>query len=277
MSDTKPDTKLDIKPDKNPVYNKCVNCGRYIETELKNKSLFCCHDCYEKYISCNICNQYFNIDKTHAESLKCKIIFNTNQNKKPYIKHTLLKLFIFGNPLINLEMLTNRLSLIFKLPFFISEQFRIENKFTILQIKTHIKQKIKAENLRDYFIFLCNSYNTDFISEILKDLSFDQIITIDSEKYDINNDDNDIKLQICNNCGNINSFFMADSDDNNRCIICNSNQYRISEENITITNMLNKYQECKDFISLVDTNKKHINFTTLFDTANEIVRYFVYT
>ena len=107
--------------DKKPVYGKCVNCGKYIESEIKDKSLFCNNKCYEQYSCCNICNHYYNTEKTHDESLKCKIIFDINQDKKPYIKHTLLKLFILGNPLFGIEMMAQKLSNRLKLPFFLAK------------------------------------------------------------------------------------------------------------------------------------------------------------
>jgi predicted transglutaminase-like protease len=58
--------------DKKTVYNKCINCGKYIEieTEIKDKSLFCGNECYEKYSCCNICSQYYNIEKTHEAGQK---------------------------------------------------------------------------------------------------------------------------------------------------------------------------------------------------------------
>jgi len=259
--------------DKRPIYNKCVNCGKYIETEAKDKSLFCCSECYEQYSICNICNQYFNTKTTHDESLKCKIIFDINQKKKPYIKHTLFKLFILGNPLLSIEMISEHLSYVLKLPLFISEKFRIEDQFTALQIKNYIKQKIEPENLQNYYIFLCNSYNTEFISELFKELSFDQIITIDSEK----NANKNIKIQICNNCGNINCFSQPDSEDKSNCIICDNSHYRISEEDITTISKVKNFQECKSLISSITATCKYMNFTTIPETVNEIVKYLVYT
>jgi len=258
--------------EKKTVYNKCVNCGRYIETEFMDKSLFCCKECYENYSWCNICNQYYNTEKTHDESLKCKIIFDINQKKKPYIKQTILKLFVLGNPLLGMELISGNLSLVLKLPLFMSEKFRIENQFTPLQIKNNIQQKIEAENHPNYYIFLCNSYNTDFISELFAELSFDKIIIIDKDEISHNS-----KIHVCSNCGNINSFSLPDSEDKTECIICGSNNYRTSEEDIATINKLKNYQECKDFIPSIATTSKNINFTTIPETVNEIVRYLVYT
>ena len=258
--------------DKKPVYNKCVNCGRYIETDVKNKSLFCSNECYENYSCCSICNQYYNAEKAHDESLKCKIIFDINQKKKPYIKHTLFKLLIFGSPLVGIEMVSGNLSNVLKLPLFISEKFRIENQFTLSQIKNHIKHKIEAENLQNYFIFLCNSYNIEFISELFSELSFDIVIAIDSGKIANNN----LKIQICSNCGNINCFFKPDAD-SSECIICGNNYYRDSEEDIATINKIKNYQECKSFVSSMATVYKYINFTTVPETVNEIVKYLVYS
>jgi hypothetical protein len=260
--------------DKRPVYNKCINCSKYIETEIKDKSLFCSNECYEQFSCCNIFSKYYNTEETHAESLKCKIFFGINHKKKPYIKQTMLKLLISGNPLINIEMVSDHLSRILKLPVFISEKFRIENKFNLAEIKNCIKQKIEAENLKNYFIFICNSYDTDFISELLKDseLSFDKIITIDSEKPD----DNDLNIKICSKCGNINTFFQADNEDESKCIICNSGNYKASEEYI-ISNKLKEYLECKNLLASIPTAYKYIKFSTTSETVHEIVEYLVYT
>ncbi|MCL2293268.1 MAG: hypothetical protein FWC36_00140 [Spirochaetes bacterium] len=261
--------------DKRAAYNKCVNCGKYIETEIQDKSLFCSTECYEKYSSCNICSQYFIIENTHAKSLKCKIFFDTNQKKRPFIKQTMLTLFMFGNPLLNIELLSRNLSRVLKLPLFISEKFRIEDQFDVLQIKNQIKQKIEIENLQNYFIFLCNSHDTDFISKLFDEFAFDKIIAIESESSNEKSADSDLKLEICNNCENINSFFLPDDADENKCMICGSNSFRTSEKDIIIANKLKKYEESKSFIYSSTSAEKHINFTT--EKVGEIVKHFVYT
>ena len=262
--------------DKKPFYNKCVNCGKFIVTENKEKSLFCSNQCYEKYSSCNVCNQYYNIEKTHAESLKCRIIFDINQKKKPYIKKTLFNLFIFGNPLFNIEIVSEHLSQVLKLPLFISEKFKIKRQFELSQIKNNIKQIIEEKKLPNYYIFLCNTYNSEFISELFSDIdfSFDQIIAIDNEKKA----NDSLELQICNNCENINSFFQPDPEEESECLICGNNYFRVAEESdITIINKLKNYQECKNFVSTVSSAYKSINFTTESETVNEIVKYLVDT
>ncbi len=265
-----------MNSDKKPSYNKCINCGKYIETEIKDKSLYCCSTCYEKYSCCNICNQYYDAEKTHTDSLKCLIHFDLNKDKKPFIRQTKLKLFISGNPIINIELLSSRLSNILKLPLFISEQFRIENKFSIPQIKKIINQKIETQNLSDYFIFLGNSYNIDFLSELFKEIIFDKIITIDNSNSPAHY--NNSKFQICANCGNINSFFQPDYEEKSRCIVCGNDSYRTYEEDNSISQQVKNYQECKDFISSIAADKYiNFNFTTMQETVNEIVKYFIYT
>jgi len=184
----------------------------------------------------------------------------------------MLKIFIFGNPLLNMMMISDRLSSVLKLPLFVSEKFRIGSQLNISQIKNYIEQRIKAEKLQDYFLFLCNSYDTDFISELLNEISFDKIITIDSEN--INN--NTSALYACNSCGNINSFFQTDDENESTCAICGNSYYKTTEEDILVTNKLKSYQECKSFISST-TTYKHIDFTTAPETAREIIKHLVFT
>lgn len=258
--------------DKKPFYSKCINCGRYIESEIKDKSLFCNNKCYENYSCCNICNQYYKTEDTHDESLKCKVVFDINQNKKPYIKQTLLKLCILGNPLFSIEMISEKLSNRLKLPLFISEKFRIRNQFTLLEIKNHINQRIEKENLQNFFIFLCNTYNIEFISELFTEFSFDKIISIDSEK----SANNSPEIQICENCGNMNSFFETGNEHERECLICGSASYKKPEEDVTIANRFKNYQECKSFISSASAYK-YINFKNVSETVTEIVRYLAYT
>jgi len=260
--------------DKKSDYNRCINCGKYIETEVRDKSLFCCPECLEQYSCCNICSQYYNTEKTHADSLKCKLVFSLNHKKKPYIKHSMFRIFILGNPLFNTEMMSDILSHVFKLPLFISEKFRIENQLNISYIKKHIKQRIEAEKLQNCFIFLCDSYDVDFIPELLNELSFDKIIIIDTNEEKENSS---LNLKICNNCGNINSFSEPmEHGEESVCTICGNINYNTSENNTIIANKLKNYQICKDFIDST-TAYKHINFTTITETAREIVRYFAYT
>jgi hypothetical protein len=257
-------------------FANCVNCGKYIETELKGKTLYCCPECTEKSGKCGICGRYFNIDNLHIDSLKCRIIFNINKKGFPFIQKTNLKLFIIGNPFIRAELISQRLSLVLKLPVFMSEQLRIENALSPERLKEKIDEKIKAENLTDHFIFLSNSNNADFIEELMGIFQFDKCIIINNTDHE--SEQNHLKFQICTKCGNINSFSEPDYEGKSECLICRNEFFRTTEGETSIQQKLKNFRVCESYLYSAFPDKcVSFNFEDIPDTVNSIVKYLIYT
>jgi len=257
-------------------YSNCVNCGKYIETDLKGKTLYCCPDCTEKTGKCGICGKFYNLEEMHIGSMKCKIIFDLNKKGFPFIRQTKLNLFIIGNPFIKTELISQRLSLVLKLPVFMSEQLRIENALSPEYLKERIDAKIKAENLSNYFVFLSNSNNIDFIEEMKGKFQFDRYIII-SNPESVSEPDH-LKFQICTECGNINSFSEPDYEGKSECLICGNEFFRTTEGETSIQQKLKNFRDCENYlISSFPEKCVKFDFSDITGTVNSIVKYFIYT
>ncbi len=262
-------------------YSRCINCGKYIETYIKGKSLYCSSPCTEYFGKCDICGKYYSNTVMHYDSVKCMVKFDINKKGNPFIRQTLLKIFLTGSPLLNTELLTERLSLVLKLPVFMSEQFRIDDLLSSSEIQTRVNQKIKAENISEHFIFLGNTHNIDFLEDLFKSFAFDKFVIFrKSEQPDITSNQytESTKNQICTQCGNVNCFSQSDYEGKTECLVCGNEYFRTTEGESAIHQKIKNYRDCEDYISSSFPEKCiFVNFTTIHDTVNEIVKYLIYT
>lgn len=275
-------------------YSRCVNCGKYIQTSLKEKTLYCCNECVLMYAECGVCGRYYLKESNHFDSLKCLVKFDVNKKGMPYIRQTMLKLLVTGNPLSEIELLAERLSVVLKLPLFVSEQFRIEESLEPDKIREHIEAKLKSENLPDFYIFLLNTYNPDFIGELSSKLTFDRFVIVDKDNEccfcrhnssGINSNLTHaaaavplVKNMICTNCGNINCFSKPDFEGNIGCLVCGNKYFTTSEYEATAGQKIKNYQDC---VKYIDNNfsGKCLFFETgeTRETVNRITQFLIYT
>ena len=256
-------------------YTRCVNCGRFLQTEPSEKSIYCSVNCMEKFRICPICGNYYLSESDHnSDSLKCSFLFSLNKKRKPFIKETFFNTLITGDPHINNELVSEKLSNVLKLPLIISEKLRLEKNLSADTVNEKINIYSNQEKKSGFFIFLLDSYDPDLLKDLISKIIFTRIIIIESKAEE----SADSLQQLCTECGNINSFSEPDSDGKTTCIICGNRFFRHDKNSSSMLHRNKSFRECRELllaslpercVSMIYSNPKN--------TVNEIVNIFVYS
>ncbi len=257
-------------------YKNCVNCGKFIKTQLKNRRNICSRDCSLKYHICSTCGNYFLTDSSDAKycSLKCKMIFNINKKGYPYIKTTPYKIIMTGDPIINNEIIALRLSKVLKLPLLMTEKIKRQMQLTSNNVFYEIEKLKDTENNGDFFILLCNSYEYEFVADFTSRHDFNMIIDIKNRRESFRKDD----VYRCDECSCINSFSEPDFEGRKHCLICGCEDYKHIDTPAAVNTKERNYREINSFLKNSYPDKyREFHVESVSNTVNKITSFFVYS